>query len=59
MPQAVSATDLVRGVFAALDAKDPVAVIDQMTDDVRMRLGNADVVEGKPRAGRHDTRGRP
>jgi hypothetical protein len=49
MPQVVSATDLVRGVFAALDAKDPVAVTDRMTDDVRMRLGNAGVVEGKAR----------
>lgn len=43
----VSPTDLVRGVFAALDAKDPAAVTAQMTDDVRMRLGNAELVEGK------------
>jgi ketosteroid isomerase-like protein len=47
MAQLVSPTDLVRGVFAALDAKDPAAVTAQMTDDVRMRLGNADFVEGK------------
>jgi ketosteroid isomerase-like protein len=45
--QFVSPTDLVRSVFAALDAKDPAAVTARMTDDVRMRLGNADFVEGK------------
>jgi ketosteroid isomerase-like protein len=43
----VSPEDLVRGVFAALDAKDPAAVSARMTHDVRMRLGNADLVEGK------------
>ena len=47
MAQGVSPRDLVRGVFAALDAKDAAAVTTQMTDDVRMRLGNADTVEGK------------
>ncbi|HUE27149.1 MAG TPA: nuclear transport factor 2 family protein [Solirubrobacteraceae bacterium] len=47
MAQVVSPKDLVRGVFAALDAKDPAAVSARMTDDVRMRLGNADLVEGK------------
>jgi hypothetical protein len=46
----VSPEDLVRGVFAALDAKDPAAVTARMTDDVRMRLWNADLVEGKARA---------
>jgi ketosteroid isomerase-like protein len=45
--QVVSPKDLVRGVFAALDAQDPAAVTARMTDDVRMRLGNADLVEGK------------
>jgi ketosteroid isomerase-like protein len=45
--QVVSPKDLVRGVFAALDAKDPAAVTARMHDDVRMRLGNADFVEGK------------
>jgi ketosteroid isomerase-like protein len=45
--QVVSPKDLVRGVFAALDAQDPAAVAAYMTDDVRMRLGNADLVEGK------------
>jgi ketosteroid isomerase-like protein len=34
-------------VFAALDAKDSAAVTARMTADVRMRLGNADLVEGK------------
>ena len=47
MAKSSSPTDLVRGVFAALDAKDPAAVTARMTDDVRMRLGNADIVEGK------------
>ena len=47
MAQVVSPKDLVRGVFAALDAQDPAAVTAHMTDDVRMRLGNADIVEGK------------
>jgi ketosteroid isomerase-like protein len=47
MAQLVSPTDLVRGAFAALDAKDPAAVTAQMTDDICMRLGNADFVEGK------------
>jgi ketosteroid isomerase-like protein len=45
--EAVSPVNLIRGVFAALDAKDSAAVTAAMTDDVRMRLGNADVVEGK------------
>jgi ketosteroid isomerase-like protein len=47
--QVVSPGDLVRGVFAAFDAQDPAAVTARMTDDVRMRLGNADLVEGKAR----------
>ena len=47
MAQVVSPQDLVRGVFAALDAQDSAAVTARMTDDVRMRLGNADLVEGK------------
>ena len=34
-------------MFAALDAKDSAAVTARMTDDVRMRVGNADLVEGK------------
>jgi ketosteroid isomerase-like protein len=47
MPQVVSPSDLVRDVFAALDAKDPAALTALMSDDVRMRLGNADAVEGR------------
>ena len=47
MAQVVSPKDLVRGVFAALDAEDSAAVPARMPDDVRMRLGNADPVEGK------------
>ena len=47
MAQVASPKDLVRGVFAALDAQEPAAVAACMTDDVRMRLGNADLVEGK------------
>ena len=50
MAQVVSPKDLVRGVFAALDAQDPAAVTARMTDDVRMRLGNADLVEGKAKS---------
>jgi ketosteroid isomerase-like protein len=45
--QVVSPENLVRGVFAALDAQDAAGVTARMTDDVRMRLGNADLVEGK------------
>jgi hypothetical protein len=47
MAGVVSPTDLLRGVLAALDAKDPAAVSAQMTDDVQMRLGNPGLVEGK------------
>jgi ketosteroid isomerase-like protein len=47
--QVLSPADLVRSVFAALDAKDPAAVTAQMTDDVRMRFGNQAIVEGKAR----------
>jgi ketosteroid isomerase-like protein len=47
MTQVVSPSDLVRGVFAALDAKDADALAARMSEDVRLRLGNQDVVEGK------------
>jgi ketosteroid isomerase-like protein len=43
----MSPSDLVRDVFAALDAKDPDALAAHMSEDVRLRLGNQDVVEGK------------
>jgi ketosteroid isomerase-like protein len=47
MTQVVSPSDLVRDVFAALDAKDPDALTAHVSEDVRLRLGNQDVVEGK------------
>ena len=47
MAQVVSPSDLVRAVFAALDAKDPDALTALMSEDVRLRLGNQDVVEGE------------
>jgi ketosteroid isomerase-like protein len=43
----VSAADQVRPIFAAFDAKDVSAFASFMTDDVRLRLGNAEPVEGK------------
>ena len=48
MTQVLSPTDRIHSVFAALDAKDTGGLGAQMTDDVRMRFGNADVVHGKP-----------
>jgi ketosteroid isomerase-like protein len=47
MTEVMSPTDVVRGVLAALDARDPVAVTAHMADDVSMRLGNADFVQGR------------
>jgi ketosteroid isomerase-like protein len=38
----------VRRMFATFDAKDVPALAAFMTDDVRLRLGNAEMVEGKP-----------
>jgi ketosteroid isomerase-like protein len=43
-----SPSDYARDIFAAFDAKDVPALVALMTDDVRARLGNADIVEGKP-----------
>jgi ketosteroid isomerase-like protein len=40
--------ELVRRVFASFDAKDVSAFASFMTDDVRLRLGNAEPVQGKP-----------
>src|SRR3954468_20569660 len=37
----------VRAIFEAFDAKDASALSSLMTDDVRLRLGNAETVEGK------------
>jgi ketosteroid isomerase-like protein len=44
----VSAHEQVRAIFAAFDAGDVAALAALMTDDVRLRLGNAEMVEGKP-----------
>ena len=41
-------TDRVRRIFAAFDAKDVPAFTAFVTDDVRVRLGNTEMVEGKP-----------
>ncbi len=43
----VSPSDRARAIFAAFDAKDVSALTAHMTDDVRLRLGNAETVEGK------------
>jgi ketosteroid isomerase-like protein len=43
----VSTSDRARAIFAAFDAKDVSTLAAHMTDDVRMRLGNAETVEGK------------
>jgi ketosteroid isomerase-like protein len=43
----VSPHEQAREIFAAFDAKDVPALSALMTDDVRLRLGNAEVVEGK------------
>ncbi len=39
--------DRVRAIFEAFDATDVSALASFMTDDVRLRLGNAEPVEGK------------
>jgi ketosteroid isomerase-like protein len=40
-------TDHVRRMFAAFDSKDVSALAAFMTDDVHLRLGNAEPVQGK------------
>jgi ketosteroid isomerase-like protein len=42
-------SDQLRRVFAAFDAQDVAALARFMTDDVELRLGNADAIQGKPR----------
>jgi limonene-1,2-epoxide hydrolase len=37
----------IRAIFDAFDAKDVSSLASFMTDDVRLRLGNAEPVEGK------------
>jgi ketosteroid isomerase-like protein len=44
----VRPSDRVRAIFAAFDAKDVPALAAFMTDDVRLRLGNAEMISGKP-----------
>jgi ketosteroid isomerase-like protein len=41
-------SDRARRIFAAFDTRDVPAFTAFMTDDVRIRLGNADMVQGKP-----------
>ena len=43
----LSPSDRARAIFAAFDAADVSALAALMTDDVRLRLGNAEAVEGK------------
>jgi ketosteroid isomerase-like protein len=40
-------TDQLRRVFATFDAKDVSTLASFMTDDVELRLGNADMIKGK------------
>jgi ketosteroid isomerase-like protein len=42
-----SPLDRAQAIFAAFDAKDVAALADLMTDDVRLQIGNAEVVNGK------------
>jgi ketosteroid isomerase-like protein len=43
----MSPSDRIRMMFATFDAKDVSALAAFMTDDVRLRLGNAEPVQGK------------
>ncbi|HEV7526510.1 MAG TPA: nuclear transport factor 2 family protein [Acidimicrobiia bacterium] len=40
-------SDLLRRVFATFDAKDVSTLAGFMTDEVELRLGNADMIKGK------------
>jgi ketosteroid isomerase-like protein len=40
-------TDQMRRVFATFDAKDVATLAGYMTDDVELRLGNAEMIKGK------------
>jgi len=42
-----SESDHIRQVFATFDTQDISALAAFMTDDVRLRLGNAETVQGK------------
>ena len=41
-------TDHVHRMFATFDSKDVSGLAALVTDDVRLRLGNAEPIEGKP-----------
>jgi ketosteroid isomerase-like protein len=41
-------SEQLRRVFATFDAQDVETLSSFMTDDVRLRLGNAEVIEGRP-----------
>jgi ketosteroid isomerase-like protein len=43
----VGPPDRIRAIFEAFDGKDVSALAALVTDDVRLRLGNAEPVEGK------------
>ena len=47
-PNLLNPADHVRAIFGAFDTKDVLALAAFMTDDVRLRLGNAEPVQGKP-----------
>ena len=40
-------SDQIRNIFATFDAKDVSKLAGFMTDDVRLRLGNAEMIQGK------------
>ena len=40
-------SDQIRSIFAAFDAKDVSKLAGFMTDDVRLRVGNAEMIQGK------------
>ncbi len=46
-PNLANPADHVRAIFRAFDAKDVAAFVAFMTDDVHLRLGNAEPVQGK------------
>jgi ketosteroid isomerase-like protein len=47
-PSAHTPSDHIRRIFAAFDANDVPGLAAFMTDDVRLRLENAKMVQGKP-----------
>ena len=47
-PETLSPLHHVQAIFAAFDSKDIAALAALVTDDIRLQIGNADVVNGKP-----------